>query len=190
MTEYARFVKSFSKLRVVNVIHSRFQKQLKHVAFSKISRFPLGRVGRSGVDREVKELKVQLQDMTVQLDNKNESIQRLEGELEQIKVEQSNASLGQHIGYGDSASRVSRKASFKSQSAKRIVRVDSENRSINESGEGLLLSDMSIGSLLGNLNRSRYGSTSKFDASCECTCGLKAKYLKYKGLNESLKNQL
>ena len=49
---------------------------------------------------------------------------------------------------------------------------------------------MSIGSLLGNLNRSRYGSTSKFDASCDCTCGLKVKYLKYKSLNESLKNQL
>ena len=49
---------------------------------------------------------------------------------------------------------------------------------------------MSIGSLLGNLNRSRYGSFSKFDASCDCTCGLKTKYLKYKSLNESLKNQL
>lgn len=65
-----------------------------------------------------------------------------------------------------------------------------DNRSQNDSTENVLLHDLSIGSLLGNLNRSRNGSQSKFDMSCECSCGLKSKYLKYKSLNESLKNQL
>ena len=56
--------------------------------------------------------------------------------------------------------------------------------------DNLSLADMSIGSLLGNLNRSRNGSMSKIDPNFDCNCGFKFKYVKYKNLNESLKNQL
>lgn len=64
-----------------------------------------------------------------------------------------------------------------------------------QSGNGgsideLSLNDMSIGSILGNLNKSRAGSISKYDSGCECSCGFRAKYQKYKNLHESLKNQL
>lgn len=64
---YAKFVKSYSKLRVVAVIHNRFQKNLKHMVFARLSRFLIAKSNKSNVDKEVKDLKVQLQDMTVQL---------------------------------------------------------------------------------------------------------------------------
>ena len=125
--------------------------------------------------------------MSVQLENKNENIQRLEDELQQIKIEHSNASIPNNL-----SNDRNKKSSFRSYgSLKKLMRNDSENRSIhNESGDNISLNDMSIGSLLGNLNKSRYGSSSKFDASCECSCGFKNKYLKYKSLHDSLKNQL
>lgn len=58
------------------------------------------------------------------------------------------------------------------------------------SNEELSINDMSIGSILGNLNRSRTGSASKLDLGGECSCGFRAKYQKYKSMNESLKTQL
>jgi hypothetical protein len=63
-------------------------------------------------------------------------------------------------------------------------------KSIQGSNEDINLNDVSLGSILGGLNRSRTGSASKMDSGCECSCGFRAKYLKYKNLNESLKNQL
>jgi vacuolar-type H+-ATPase subunit D/Vma8 len=185
---YARFVKSFSKVRVIAVIHNRYMRNLKQTVMARLGRLLVGRAGKGQSQKEVQELKVQLQDMTVQLENKNESIQRLEDELQQIKVEQSNISISHNLTYGDGGDRSRRGGSFKSTSLKKLVKGDGDNRSNNDSNDNLL-HDLSIGSLLGNLNRSRYGS-SKFEASCDCTCGLKTKYLKYKHLNESLKNQL
>jgi hypothetical protein len=67
--------------------------------------------------------------------------------------------------------------SFKSYSLKKLALYDS-NKSIHNDSN-----DMSIGSLLGNLNKSRNGSMSKYDPNCDCNCGFKAKYAKYKNLN-------
>lgn len=67
---YARFVKSYKKVRVIAVIHHRFQKQLKQTFFSRLSRYQLAKVSKKHIDQEVNDLKVQLQDMTVQLENK------------------------------------------------------------------------------------------------------------------------
>lgn len=105
---------------------------------------------------------MQLQDMTVQLENKTESIQRLEDELQQIKVEQSNVSIQHNLTYGEAAR--NKRGSFKSSSQRKIMSVD--NRSQNDSTENILLHDLSIGSLLGTLNKSRNGSQSKFDMTC------------------------
>ena len=71
MFRYAKFVKSYSKVRVIAVIHHRFQKQLKQTLFSRLSRFQLSKANKGNADKEVNELKVQLQDMTVQLENKS-----------------------------------------------------------------------------------------------------------------------
>ena len=190
MFRYAKFVKSFCKVRVMAVIHSRLQKHIKHQAFTRLMRFQLSR-GNGGKEiKEMKDLKVQISDMSVQLENKNDNISRLEGELHQIKIEQSSIVAAHNMTYGEQANRSGRE-SYKNMSMnKKLSRNHSENRSnFNDSGDNLL-SDMSIGSLLGNLNRSRYGSISKYDPNCECNCGLKSKYIKYKTLNESLKNQL
>lgn len=73
---------------------------------------------------------------------------------------------------------------------KKLANNSYQKLSHNESGDNISINDMSIGSLLGNLNRSRAGSNSKFDPNYDCSCGFKAKYVKYKSLNESLKNQL
>ena len=64
---YAKFVKSYSKLRVITVIHNRFQKNIKHMVFTQLSRFLIAKSNKNNVNREVKDLKIQLQDMTVQL---------------------------------------------------------------------------------------------------------------------------
>lgn len=189
--QYAKFVKSYSKVRVIAVIHNRFQKQIKHTVFAKLARFLIAKNSKTNVDREVKELKTQLQDMTAQLENKNDSIQRLEDELNQIRIEQSTVSVHHNLSYGEPPLPKNKGGSFKSYSLKKLASSGSRNRlSHNESGDNLSINDMSIGSLLGNLNRSRAGSNSKFDASCDCNCGFKTKYVKYKSLNESLKNQL
>lgn len=68
---YSKFVKSYSKVRVIAVIHNRFQRHLKHLVFAQLSRFLIASSSRTYVDREMKDLKTQLQDMTVQLENKN-----------------------------------------------------------------------------------------------------------------------
>lgn len=64
---YSKFVKSYSKVRVIGVIHNRFQRQLKHAVFARLSRFLIAKSSKTSVDREVRDLKTQLQDMTVQL---------------------------------------------------------------------------------------------------------------------------
>ena len=70
MFRYAKFVKSYSKVRVIAVIFHRFQKQLKQTFFSRLSRCQLSKAGKDNTDKEMCDLKVQLQDMTIQLENK------------------------------------------------------------------------------------------------------------------------
>jgi|JI9StandDraft_1071089.scaffolds.fasta_scaffold585816_2 flagellar capping protein FliD len=77
IVRYGRFVKSYSKVRVIAVIHNRFERQLKHTVFAKLARCLIASNSKHSINREVRDLKTQLQDMTVQLENKNESIQRL-----------------------------------------------------------------------------------------------------------------
>lgn len=67
MFRYARFVKSYSKVRVVAVIHGRFMRALKQSVFGRLQRVVLARTRKPQVEREVRDLKVALQDMTVQL---------------------------------------------------------------------------------------------------------------------------
>jgi hypothetical protein len=67
MFSYARFVKSYSKVRVIAVIHNRFQRGLKQTVFAKLQRYLLAKASKPQNEREVRELKLQLQDMTVQL---------------------------------------------------------------------------------------------------------------------------
>ena len=67
MVSYARFVKSYKKLRVIGVIHNRYQRHIKHTVFARLSRFLIAKSNKNNIDKEVKDLKVQLQDMTVQL---------------------------------------------------------------------------------------------------------------------------
>ena len=74
-------------------------------------------------------------------------------------------------------------SSFKSYSLKKLALYDSNKSIHNDSNDNLSVADMSIGSLLGNLNKSRNGSVSKYDPNCDCNCGYKAKYVKYKNLN-------
>ncbi len=93
------------------------------------------------------------------------------------------------MSYGESGERGKKNGSFKSYSLKKIS-IDNKSINPNDSADNVSLGDMSIGSLLGNLNRSRNGSMSKYDPNCDCACGFRARYVKYKSLNESLKNQL
>lgn len=106
----------------------------------------------------------------------------MEEELNQIKVEQSNLSFNQNMSYGESGEKGKKNGSFKSYSLKKIGSVNNTNNN-NDSADNVSLGDMSIGSLLGNLNRSRNGSVSKYDPNCDCACGFRAKYVKYKSLN-------
>jgi len=54
-------------VRVIAVIHNRFQKQLKQHFFTRITRYLLVKNRSGGAEREVNDLKTQLQDMNVQL---------------------------------------------------------------------------------------------------------------------------
>ena len=96
-----------------------------------------------------------------------------------MRVEQSNVT--HNVSYGE-------------YNTNRSLRGPRSQQKINNSGfnsnEDLNLNDMSIGSILGNLNKSRTGSVSRLDSAYDCNCGYKTKYKKYKSLNESLKNQL
>jgi len=98
----------------------------------------------------------------------------------------------QNLSYGEYNNDRSRRGAVKSFSQKKLSFNDKSigNKSINDSNDGLSLNDMSIGSILGNLNKSRTGSISKYDPNSDCSCGYKPRYQKYKNLNESLKNQL
>jgi hypothetical protein len=64
---YAKFVKSYKKVRVIAVIHNRFMKQLKQTAFARLARYQRVSNSKTNITKEVQELKIQLQDMTVQL---------------------------------------------------------------------------------------------------------------------------
>ena len=75
---YAKFVKSFSKVRVIAVIYNRFHRSIKQQVLAKLHRYSTSRKPIPKIDQEMRELKLQLQDMTVQLENKKDSIQRLE----------------------------------------------------------------------------------------------------------------
>lgn len=54
MRQYASFVRSYKKVRVIGVIHNRFQKQIKQTAFAKLSRFNLSSLKKNISFREVK----------------------------------------------------------------------------------------------------------------------------------------
>ena len=64
---FSRFVKSYSKLRVILVIRGRLEKQAKQLFFSRINRYILRRNSKKGTEKELDEMRAQLQDMTVQL---------------------------------------------------------------------------------------------------------------------------
>ena len=51
------------------------------------------------------------------------------------------------------------------------------------SNDEINFNDLSIGSILGNLSKSRNNSVSRFDSNFDCNCGYKTKYKKYKSLN-------
>lgn len=104
-----------------------------------------------------------------------------------MRIEQSNISATQNISYGEYNTNKSIRGGSKTYSQKKLSFGAGSNMGSNED---LNFNDMSIGSILGNLNKSRTGSVSKFDSGYDCNCGFKAKYKKYKSLNESLKNQL
>lgn len=67
MIAWARFIRSYSKLRVLGVIRGRLEKQAKQTFFSRMHRFLLKKTGKGGADKEVGELRTQLQDLAVQL---------------------------------------------------------------------------------------------------------------------------
>lgn len=73
---WSHFIKSYSRLRIVLSVHSHYEKYLKQQTFSRLQRFlfqkdkPIARTPhRSSMkdQREINDLKIQLQDMTVQL---------------------------------------------------------------------------------------------------------------------------
>jgi hypothetical protein len=64
---YAKFVKSYSKVRVISVIYGRLVHNIKQSTFAKLARYQLKNAVKPVFYREVRDLKVQLQDMTVQL---------------------------------------------------------------------------------------------------------------------------
>jgi len=64
---YASFIKSYSKVRVISVIHSRFQRQLKQQFFTKMTRIMMTNQRKNSRGRETEDLKTKLQDMSVQL---------------------------------------------------------------------------------------------------------------------------
>jgi hypothetical protein len=49
MVAWARFIRSYSKVRVISVIHHRFQKQLKQQFFTRLTRFLLARNNRNNI---------------------------------------------------------------------------------------------------------------------------------------------
>lgn len=63
-------------------------------------RYLLRRNSNKGAEKEMGELRTQLQDLAVQLENKTENIIRLETEIGQLKIEQSNLSFNQNLSYG------------------------------------------------------------------------------------------
>jgi hypothetical protein len=64
---YSQYIKSYVKLRVISVIGSRYLKNLKQIFFSKISRIMLKGTNRTHNNHEISDLKVQIQDMGIQL---------------------------------------------------------------------------------------------------------------------------
>ncbi len=76
-----------------------------------------------------------------------------------------------------------RKKPTQSRSLKKITGFDNSG---NRSGLGEMdrgsFNDLSIGSILGSLNKSRNGSVSRFEGSLDCNCGYRSKYLKHKHL--------
>ena len=108
-----------------------------------------------------------------------------------MKIEQSNMSYTQNLSYRE-YSNLPRGSSNvqKSYSQKKLNPNEKSRQSIQASNEDVSINDISLGSILGNLNRSRNGSASKLDSGYDCSCGFRSKYLKYKSLHESLKNQL
>lgn len=134
--------------------------------------------------RETEDLKTKLQDMSVQLQNKSESINRLEEELNQFKADQSNILIYQNEYYGEYSRQQKAKKRTTSQN-KSILNNDHSMsiKSFNNSNDGLNLNDMSIGSILGNLNKSRGGSNSKYDPTTDCSCGYKPRCQRYKTIN-------
>lgn len=104
-------------------------------------------------------------------------------------MEQSNLPFNHNLSYGEY--NTNRSNVHKTYSQKRLSFNDKSARgSVVGSNEELNLNDVSLGSILGGLNRSRNGSASRLDSACDCSCGFKVKYQKYKSLNESLKRQL
>jgi hypothetical protein len=67
MVAFSRFVKSYSKLRVILVIRGRLEKQAKQLFFSRMHRYLMRRNSNKGAEKEVGELRTQLQDLAVQL---------------------------------------------------------------------------------------------------------------------------
>lgn len=77
-------------------------------------------------------------------------------------MEQSNLSFNQNLSYGEYNNNRSR--GLKTYSQKKLSFNDKSARgSVVGSNDELSINDMSIGSILGNLNRSRTGSISKLD---------------------------
>lgn len=83
---------------------------------------------------------------------------------------------------------------FHSYNSNTSMRQSNKSLSLQKGGDdssfNLGYMDMSFGSILGNLNKSRNGSLSKCDPTIECQCGYKVKYTKCKSINDSLKSQL
>ena len=48
---YAKFVKSYTKLRVIAVIHNRYQRHLKHTVFARLSRFLISKSNKNNIDK-------------------------------------------------------------------------------------------------------------------------------------------
>jgi hypothetical protein len=48
---YAKFIKSYSKVRVIGVISNRYIKQLKQICFSKLLRYNVPKMNKNGVNK-------------------------------------------------------------------------------------------------------------------------------------------
>ena len=176
LTTYVQLNKQRKRIVVVGMIFRSAQRRLLLHGWSKIL-LESGKTLSVVINRtETEDLNLQLQDLKVQVENKNMNISRLQEQIEDLK-QVSYSQQPNSIYYPLNNSNLNRSG--------RSSRKKIGNSMEKDSNDGSFLKDLSFGSMFNGSLRSR-GSTKK--NLCDCEYGIK--YEKYKSAAQSYKNQL